>query len=350
MLLILAILSPAAAWDSLAAPANQESALPVVQAAMFWMESCGNCHYIIDQVLPGLQTKYGQQLEIHLIELISIAEVNLLYETADTYQILKDQVGVPFLVIGDSVLVGSVEIPEKLPGLIDNYLAQGGISLPPVVADGLAEIAPSSENPRSTTTPYSSPLLTGFGLAAAVLGGTILALIYSAIRFFKAVKRAQYNPVWRQAASIALTLVGLAIALYLSYVETRAIPAICGPVGDCNTVQNSPYASLFGFLPVAVAGVAGYLAILALLFSTRYGSGWLASLASLGILGVTFFGSLFSVYLTYLELFVIKAVCSWCLATAVIMTLLMLINLEPARQVRFDRRTGNLPGPASPLS
>lgn len=316
---------------------------------MFWMESCGNCHYIIDQVLPQLQTKYTQQLEIHLIELLSIAEVNLLYETADAYQVPKDQVGVPLLVVGDQVLIGSVEIPEKLPKLIEAYLAKGGVSLPSFVVEGMAEIAQSNESAISSPAMLSTPLLSGFGLATAVLVGTILALIYSATRFLKAAKPDHNHPVWRQVASIILSLAGLAIALYLAFVETRAVPAVCGPVGDCNAVQSSPYASLFGFLPVAIVGVAGYLAILALLFISRIKSTKSAPMAPLGIFSFAIFGSLFSAYLTYLEIFVIKAVCSWCLATAVIMTLLMLINLEPARQFRFKRRTSNLPGPTLPF-
>lgn len=317
---------------------------------MFWMESCGNCHYIIDQVLPGLQAKFGQQLEIYLIELQSIAEVNLLYETADTYQVPKDQVGVPFIVVGDHVLVGSVEIPEKLPGLIETYLTLGGVSLPPVAAEGMAEIALNNDTAISSPATRSTPLLSGFGLATAVLVGIILALIYSAARFLKAAKPDHKHPVWKQFASTTLSVAGLAIALYLTYVETRAAPAFCGPVGDCNAVQNSPYAILFGFLPVAMVGVAGYLAILTLLFISRISNRKLASIAPLGVYSFTLFGSLFSAYLTYLEIFVIKAVCSWCLATAVIMTLLMLINLQPARQVWLKRRTGNLPGPAFPVS
>jgi uncharacterized membrane protein len=95
-------------------------------------------------------------------------------------------------------------------------------------------------------------------------------------------------------------------------------------------VQTSSYAKLFGVLPVGVLGLIGYVAILAAWLWGRFRSDRLADYAPLGVLGMTAFGVLFSVYLTYLELFVIYAVCMWCLASAVIMTLLMLLATPEA--------------------
>ena len=63
------------------------------------------------------------------------------------------------------------------------------------------------------------------------------------------------------------------MALYLSYVETQMVEAVCGPVGDCNTVQSSPYSRLFGVLPMGVVGAVGYVAILAAWLVNRLGSG-----------------------------------------------------------------------------
>jgi uncharacterized membrane protein len=129
-----------------------------------------------------------------------------------------------------------------------------------------------------------------------------------------------------------LIAVGMGVALYLSYVETQMVEAICGPVGDCNTVQSSPYSRLFGVLPVGVIGAVGYVAILVAWLASRRGSEVLARLASIALLGFTLFGVLFSLYLTYLEPFVIRAVCIWCLTSAVIITLLMLLSIDPALQ------------------
>ena len=127
-----------------------------------------------------------------------------------------------------------------------------------------------------------------------------------------------------------LLLAGIGVAGYLAYVETQAVPAVCGPVGDCNTVQSSSYARLFGVLPIGVIGVIGYLAILAAWIISRLSIHPLAEWAALANFGMTFGGVLFSIYLTYLEPFVIKAVCMWCVSSAVIMTALLLLNLRPA--------------------
>jgi uncharacterized membrane protein len=174
----------------------------------------------------------------------------------------------------------------------------------------------------------------GVELAAVVMVGMLAALVYAGFVFV----RAWYGhggkpaspPAWMDALIPGLAIVGLGVAGYLAYVETQAVPAVCGPVGDCNAVQASPYAKLFGVLPVGVVGIIGYVAILLAWLWGRLRSDRLADYAPLVILGMAVLGVLFSVYLTYLELFVIHAVCMWCLASAVIMMLLMLLALPPA--------------------
>jgi len=120
------------------------------------------------------------------------------------------------------------------------------------------------------------------------------------------------------------------VAGYLAYIETQMVQAACGPVGDCNAVQASPYARLFGVLPVGVLGMLGYLAMLGAWGSSRLRRDWLGRVAPPAVFGMALFGTLFSFYLTALELFVIKAVCMWCVISAVVMTLLLLLSLDPA--------------------
>ena len=127
-----------------------------------------------------------------------------------------------------------------------------------------------------------------------------------------------------------LAVVGLGVALYLTYVETQNVAAICGPVGDCNAVQASPFAKLFGFLPVGVLGALGYIAILVSWILERRSEGMLGRLSPLAIFGMALFGVLFSIYLTYLELSIIRAVCIWCLTSAVIMSLVLALSVGPA--------------------
>jgi uncharacterized membrane protein len=116
----------------------------------------------------------------------------------------------------------------------------------------------------------------------------------------------------------------------MTYVEATYTPAVCGPVGDCNAVQNSPYARLFGVLPVGLLGMLGYVGILAAWGWGRLRRDRMAEYMPVVVLGLTAFGTLFSVYLTYLEIFVIHAVCIWCITSAVIITLSMIASLPPA--------------------
>jgi uncharacterized membrane protein len=106
--------------------------------------------------------------------------------------------------------------------------------------------------------------------------------------------------------------------------KTQSVQAVCSPVGDCNAVQSGPYARLLGVLPTGVLGAAGYILILAAWAWKWFRAGRLADCASRAIFATAFFGTLFSLYL---KPFVIKAVCVWCLASAVLITLLLLVNV-----------------------
>jgi uncharacterized membrane protein len=119
-------------------------------------------------------------------------------------------------------------------------------------------------------------------------------------------------------AGLGLALAGIAIASYLTWVHYADTQAVCvGGGGGCERVQTSEYAELAG-VPVAVIGLIGYVAMLAAI-ATPGESAMLA--AALG--GLAGFG--FSAYLTYLELFVIDAICQWCVASALVMAALAVV-------------------------
>jgi uncharacterized membrane protein len=120
-----------------------------------------------------------------------------------------------------------------------------------------------------------------------------------------------------------LCFLGLFVAGYLTFIETTKTEAVCGPIGDCNAVQNSSYAKVFGILPVGLLGMAGYVAILVAWLVQRYGPAALRNLASIAMWGMAIFGVLFSIYLTFLEPFVIGATCVWCISSAVLITILL---------------------------
>ncbi|HEY3222154.1 MAG TPA: vitamin K epoxide reductase family protein [Gemmatimonadales bacterium] len=135
----------------------------------------------------------------------------------------------------------------------------------------------------------------------------------------------------RQAIAL-LALVGLFVALYLWLHALGIGGAIkCGASGGCETVQTSRWAVFLG-LPVALYGVVGYLAILVVaivalrppaLSQPRW-STWLVLLATVG------FG--FTLYLTYLELFVIHAICRWCVGSAAIITAIWVVAVWELRR------------------
>jgi uncharacterized membrane protein len=124
----------------------------------------------------------------------------------------------------------------------------------------------------------------------------------------------------RQAIAL-LALIGLFIALYLSLHRLGVIGQLQCGTGACETVQTSAYAVFLG-IPVAFYGVAGYLALLVVsLVGLR--PSWVARRGPTVLLAVmSGLGLAFTLYLTYLELFVIHAICRWCVASAVIIALI----------------------------
>lgn len=128
---------------------------------------------------------------------------------------------------------------------------------------------------------------------------------------------------WQPWVIPTLVVLGIGVAAYLSYIEVTHAEAACGPVGDCNTVNQSKYATLFGVLPVGVLGLMGYGLILIFWIMGRVGPEASRGNADLALWVSAVFGTLFSIYLTFLEPFVIGATCAWCLSSALILTLLL---------------------------
>lgn len=129
----------------------------------------------------------------------------------------------------------------------------------------------------------------------------------------------------------ALALIGFFVAFYLyAHVAGLAGPLQCG-VSDCLTVQASSFAKV-GPVPVSLIGVIGYVSLLVLalvgLRPRRMESRLLAGM----IFGGAFVGAAFSAYLTYVEAWVIKAWCQYCVASAIIMTLILVAALPEARR------------------
>jgi len=369
----LVILFLAAAALAAGFPAASIAQKPVVRAVLFWADGCSHCHEVIEKTLPPLQLKYGSQLEIAMIEVSGKDNYDYFRQIEDAAKLPAERRGVPALFIADQILVGSQEIPKELPGLIQKHLAAGGVDYPAL--PGLAERLPKGAGAPAACAPATScldatpqtvalasaslksagsgadgldrlpaaagaetPASQGFELATAVAILLALSVVYAvaALALGGSGRAVPTLPVSIDWLIPALCVLGLGVAGYLTFIETQNVQALCGPVGDCNSVQASPYAKLFGVLPVGMLGLAGYVGIIAAWVLGRRGEGLVGAYAPALLLAMALFGVLFSLYLTYIELFVILAVCIWCLTSAVLMALLLILSVGPALAVFQD--------------
>jgi uncharacterized membrane protein len=144
-----------------------------------------------------------------------------------------------------------------------------------------------------------------------------------------------------------LALVGSLVALYLTLYKIGIIGELNCSVGSCETVNTSRYATLLG-VPVAAWGSGVYVALLTLALIGLQDA-FLASRAiSWGLVIVSGWSVLFSGWLTYLELFVIRAICIWCVVSAAILTAIFVASLVDLRLRGAVGRTGREADTAAP--
>jgi uncharacterized membrane protein len=141
--------------------------------------------------------------------------------------------------------------------------------------------------------------------------------------------------IYRMSAAV-LSLAGLFISAYLYLYKIGKIGTLACGTGGCETVQLSEW-SRFGGIDVSLIGVLGYAVLLAIsllslqpgLERQRWPTAALVTLAGLGVV--------FTVYLTYLELFVIHAICRWCVASGlIILAILVAAVLDERRRPRIS--------------
>jgi uncharacterized membrane protein len=114
-----------------------------------------------------------------------------------------------------------------------------------------------------------------------------------------------------------VALAGVAVAGYLTWVHFDDAALVCVAGGGCETVQQSEYAEIAG-IPVALLGLGSYTLILGLVV-------WDSPTARLGAAVLALVGLLFGVYLVTLQLFVIDAICIWCMANDVVIAPLLAV-------------------------
>lgn len=344
---------------------------PIVHGLFFYSPTCPHCHEVINNDWPAIEDEFGSQLRVLFVDVSDPVGAQIMQATRQALSI--ESSGVPMLVLGETVLVGSIQIPTLAPEIMRAALSADGIAPPPVVgiealfnASEAGETLATASDERSLGDKLSgdpagnmlalailfglvgsliagiAPILQpelaqsltedarwpigiasigGLGVAFALLAGTeggavtVLALVLVAVFGAVAMGGIQIKtPNW--IAPIVM-LAGAATAGYMFYVESGAVEAVCGMVGDCNAVQQSAYAYFAG-VPIGLLGVMGYAALLLLWALGRIVPNRNADL--LLLVGVLF-GTAFSLYLTFLEPFVIGAVCAWCLTSALLMVL-----------------------------
>lgn len=118
-----------------------------------------------------------------------------------------------------------------------------------------------------------------------------------------------------RGAAILVALTGVALAGYLTWVHFDDAALVCVAGGGCETVQDSDYAEIAG-IPVAALGLGAYVFLFGLIM-------WDGATARLVAAATALVGLLFSMYLLALQLFVIDAVCVWCLANDLVVAPLL---------------------------
>jgi uncharacterized membrane protein len=134
------------------------------------------------------------------------------------------------------------------------------------------------------------------------------------------------------ALLIVLSIIGIADSVYLAGSAATDTPLVCdiNGLGGCNEVAQSPYSKVFG-IPLADFGLAFYsiLLVLTVLYSRKDGEGLTNSLKAISIIG-----ALLSIYFVFVQFFVIKALCVYCLVSALVSWIFLGIVLHLTRSTK----------------
>jgi uncharacterized membrane protein len=135
-------------------------------------------------------------------------------------------------------------------------------------------------------------------------------------------------------STVVLSILGAADAIYLLIYKLTGNPHMCLGNGGCHNVNFSPYSEVSG-IPVSVFGICAYFAILCILFLEAR-----VKIAQengpLVIFGISLGGVAFTAYLTYLEIYVIHAICPFCVVSAIAITFIFILAI-----IRLVKQTAN---------
>ncbi len=299
-----------------------------VEIAFFSSPRCPFCGIVADRDLDPLQQEYGESLQILTVDTTTADGQAVFHAAWEVFEIPPERRGVPMIVAGDQVLVGAGEIPRELPTIIEDHRRTGGLALPPI--PGLLDLA-DQPPPRVADPDWRDRFqgdLPGNYVSTALLL-LMLAVLVALLPHRSWQERLSLKTPFTLRILVATT--GLLVAAYLTYGYSRDQELVCGPVGQCNVVQHSDMAWLFGVIPIALLGVLAYAVLLGIYLFGRVSDRHLAHYTPAAALVVSGGGFAFSLLLTFWQPFVIGATCSWCLLSALTMTLSCLFAIGHGR-------------------
>ena len=128
---------------------------------------------------------------------------------------------------------------------------------------------------------------------------------------------------WLYRSSVVLVILGVLVSIYMTIYKVTSNESMCLGSGDCSVVNASNYSEVNN-IPVAVIGVLGYLAILGVHFFENRNS-FFKQNGTLMIFGMALTGFLFTVWLIFVEIVYLKAICPFCLTSQAAMTIIFII-------------------------
>lgn len=134
-------------------------------------------------------------------------------------------------------------------------------------------------------------------------------------------------------SGMILSALGVLDSAYLTFTKFTSSEVYCANIGDCNAVNNSPYAEIFG-VPIALLGAGAYLLMLGLFWVEEKNEFW-QEYTPIFLFILTLIGVIYSAYLTYVEIAILHKICIYCVFSAIFITLLF--GLSIFKVVRYSR-------------
>lgn len=326
---------------------SSAAAQSVVRIVMFQSPGCHYCTEVKQQQLPGwfkegltnvnqyfllnpdenavntqpYQLFRGKEVELLMVNIDTPKGDSLWEAVGKARKLGRSRMKVPMIVVENAVIVGSDPIRRQLSGLIKKGLNSPGVDWPaePGIRVALQDIAAKNYDARFALLAPQPGLFDYFKRSpvAAAIGTALLAwlLFVFGAGVFSVVKNGfrERPPRTVPWIPVLLATLGFCISAYLTIMHFTRGDLACGPLSDCDLVTGSRYALLFGFFPVSLIGLLGYLFLAgALWFSvqTKNDDLWRSMQIASGV------AVLFSVYLISTSIFLIQGLCPWCMASA----------------------------------